>query len=86
MEMILKNGKLIDIKNNFLYKKADILVKEGRIEKIAEKINNSEIKEIDLDGKIISPGFIDIHVHCFPKNTAISAIPDNIGIKIQKFH
>lgn len=82
MELILKNGKLLDIKNNFLYKKSDILIKDGRIERIAEIIEKPGVKEIDLRDKIISPGFIDVHVHCFPKNTVISAIPDSIGIKM----
>lgn len=50
---ILKNGKLT---------KVDILIKDNRIEKI-EKIIISNEKSIDIKGKFVTAGFIDVHVH-----------------------
>ena len=81
MKTILSGGKLLDKKNNYLFSELDILVQNGKIRKIGKNIEDSEAIVIDLKGKIISPGFIDIHVHCFPKNTAISSQPDDIGVK-----
>lgn len=81
MKNILSGGKLLDKKNNFLFDELDILIKDGKIAKIEKNIRDEEANIIDLKGKIISPGFIDIHVHCFPKNTAISSQPDDIGVK-----
>ena len=45
-------------------KKLDILVKDGKIKEIASGINPDETTEIlDMDHKIIYPGFIDPHTH-----------------------
>ncbi len=46
------------------FKKLDILVQDGRIKEIASGINPDEtIEQIDMDQKIIYPGFIDPHTH-----------------------
>lgn len=43
---------------------ADILIKQGKIEKIGRNIKKENgVKEIDLKGCYIFPGFIDMHVH-----------------------
>lgn len=62
---------LILIRNGRLYApdemgKRDMLIAAGKIIKIAEKIDipqNLDIKTVDAAGKIITPGFIDLHVH-----------------------
>ena len=59
------------IRNGRLYApdeigKCDILIAAGKIIKIAKKINappNLEVDTVDAAGKIITPGFIDLHVH-----------------------
>ena len=58
--LLLKNGKILE--NGVLVNK-DILIKDEKIVKIAEEIENSEAKVLDLEGKFVSPGFIDVHVH-----------------------
>lgn len=82
MKTILKNGRLLDSKNGFFMKKTDILIENGIIKKIGEaSCDEKNVQIIDLDGYIVSPGFIDIHVHCYPENTVISSMPDEIGVK-----
>ncbi|MGN0804361.1 MAG: dihydroorotase [Candidatus Coproplasma sp.] len=45
-------------------KKCDLLVEDGKIIKIADKIEaNNEFEKIDATGKTIIPGIIDMHVH-----------------------
>ena len=58
--LLLKNGKILE--NGVLVNK-DILIKDEKIVKIAEEIENLEAKVLDLEGKFVSPGFIDVHVH-----------------------
>ncbi len=63
MKTLLKNGRIIDPILN-LDRVADIFINDGMIEKIGGQIPSSKNMEvIDLDGKIIAPGFIDMHVH-----------------------
>ncbi len=58
--MIIRNGSLVLEKE---IKKADILVQNGKIVKIAEKLPADGEKEIDAKGKFVFPGLIDMHVH-----------------------
>ena len=58
--MIIRNGNLV-LKDSVI--KADILVKEGKIVKIAENIASGNEMEIDATGKHVFPGLIDMHVH-----------------------
>lgn len=59
--LILKNAKII-LDNKFF--DGDVLVKDGIIEKIEKNIESSGVeKVIELAGKYLAPGFIDIHIH-----------------------
>jgi dihydroorotase len=41
----------------------DILVVEGKIAKLAEKLADPQAEVIDATGLVAAPGFIDVHVH-----------------------
>ena len=58
--MIIRNGKLV-LENSVEQK--DILIKDGKIVKIAERIEADGSEEIDATGKHVFPGLIDMHVH-----------------------
>lgn len=62
-KILLKNGHLIDPANK-LDKKADILIENGMIIAVDKIDVNGFVGEvIDLEGKIVSPGWMDMHVH-----------------------
>ena len=73
--LFLKNG--VDV----FGKQIELLILDDKIFKVGEKILESEIEEfkkensnknlkiIDLNGKLVMPGVIDIHTH----NTIITA-------------
>ncbi|MFX1450757.1 MAG: hypothetical protein ACFFCM_07945, partial [Promethearchaeota archaeon] len=62
MSLVLKGGKVF-IDNEF--KKVDIFIKNGKIEKItnAEPLHDRQI--INVNGKYVIPGCIDPHVHIY---------------------
>ena len=60
MNYLLKNGFLI---NEGSKKQADLLIKDGRIEKIGKNLSDSSAKVIDLNGSFVLPGCIDDQVH-----------------------
>lgn len=69
--MIIKNGRVIDPESGF-DGIADIIIKDGKIEKILKKEEKAEEQErfyaadeevIDAAGLIVAPGLIDVHVH-----------------------
>lgn len=61
---ILKNGRIIDPANG-IDRKADLLIKDGRIASLenVSKKKRSGWKEIDVKGCWVVPGLIDMHVH-----------------------
>ncbi len=59
MKLLIKNGTLVQSGGE---KKADILIENGKISKIAENIT-ADCKTVDASGKHVLPGLIDMHVH-----------------------
>jgi dihydroorotase len=62
MQLILRQGRIVDPTQK-LNKVADLAVDEGRVVEIAPRIRKKGRKEIDARGLIVTPGFIDMHVH-----------------------
>jgi len=60
-KFIIKNGLVYDPLNQIEGEKKDILVESGRI--IDKFGNETDIKEIDANGKTVIPSAIDIHTH-----------------------
>lgn len=60
----LTNGFILDI-NSGVFQQGNILIDEGKILSINEgpHIHKDATEEIDLSGKYIIPGLIDMHVH-----------------------
>ena len=67
-ELLIKNGRVIDPANG-IDKKCDVLIVDGKIAEVNEKIQDSRAKAqerrtiIDATDKLVVPGLIDIHVH-----------------------
>ncbi|PKG25234.1 dihydroorotase [Niallia nealsonii] len=61
MSMIIKNGQLLTNTGELV--EQDILIENGVIKEIASSIQEEAAEIIDAKGKVVSPGFIDVHVH-----------------------
>lgn len=70
-DMILRNGRIIDGTGNPSYI-ADIGIIEGVIEKIGP-IAEEGMETVDVGGRVVSPGFVDLHNH---SDHNILAFPD----------
>jgi len=62
MQLLLKGGRLIDPPTG-RDEVLDLLISNGQIERIGKSLAASTAQIIELKGKIIAPGFIDMHVH-----------------------
>ncbi len=62
MEYILKGGVVIDPKSE-LEKELDVHVQDGKIAALGENLVAKGIEIFELQGKLVAPGFIDMHVH-----------------------
>lgn len=61
MSLILRNGKRL-VNGNDL-EVVDVVIEEGTITAIGQSLPGNFEKSVDLAGKLITPGLIDIHVH-----------------------
>ena len=81
MEYILKNGIVFDPANNVNGEQKDILIKDGNI---VEKVS-SDSKVIDVTGKLVMPGGVDLHSHIAGPKLSVGRLyrPEDIrrGIK-----
>ena len=60
-DLIIRNGIVVDGTGLPRYR-ADLAIAGERIAKIG-RINERGHREIDADGQVVSPGFIDGHTH-----------------------
>ena len=61
-DIVIRNGSVID-GTGAPARHADVAVTDGVITEIADKVGDSGTREIDADGRIVTPGFVDIHTH-----------------------
>ena len=61
-DLIIKNGEVFDGTGG-PSQKLDVAVKNGVITKVAEHIDGTAERTVDATGKIVTPGFVDVHTH-----------------------
>ena len=61
-DLIVRNGTVVDGTGAQPFQ-ADVAVKDGRIAAVAAKLPGAAEREIDASGKLVTPGFVDIHTH-----------------------
>ncbi len=57
--LVLKNGKILDQTGNLV--SVDIAIEEGKIVEVSQGLKAEN--ELDVNGKLIAPAFIDVHTH-----------------------
>jgi len=61
-DIVIRNGSVID-GTGAPARNADVAITDGVISQIADKIDDIGTREIDAEGRIVTPGFVDIHTH-----------------------
>jgi dihydroorotase len=66
-DVVLKGGRVIDPKNK-IDSRMDVAIANGKIARVAANIPTDQTKKtIDVNGLIVTPGLIDIHVHVYQR-------------------
>ena len=60
-DLVIRNGKIVDGTGNESFG-GDVAVSDGKITAVG-KVEGSARREIDADGRLVTPGFVDIHTH-----------------------
>lgn len=61
MNYLFKDGRYMNEEGKIVA--TDLLVQDGKIAKVAENITADNAEVIDVNGKLIAPGLVDVHVH-----------------------
>jgi dihydroorotase len=79
-DLLLKGGHVIDPSQD-LRGTLDIAVENGKIAKVAANIPAAEARRVvDIPGKTVTPGLIDLHTHVFDGVAANGVHPDIAGV------
>lgn len=62
MKILIKNGRVVDPSQQ-VDETLDLLIADGIIAEIAEKLSMEVDETIDANGLVVAPGLIDLHVH-----------------------
>ncbi len=80
-DLLLRGGRVIDPANG-LDGVADVAIRNGRVVSVGAGAQDTAARrEIDVSGAIVTPGFIDMHVHVYEWVTNFGAPPDAAGIQ-----
>ena len=60
-DLVIRGGTIADGRGGDLFE-ADIAIKDGRISEVG-KVASQGREEIDARGKLVTPGFVDVHTH-----------------------
>lgn len=71
--LLIKNALIFDGEAETLSGEGDILVRDGRIEAIAERIGARADRELDARGRVVMPGLIDAHFHANTPSIDVAA-------------
>lgn len=79
-DMLLRRGRLFDPSQS-LDRVGDIAIKDGKIAAIEDQIDTKKSRRsIDLDGLLVCPGLIDLHVHCSLYRNPEALDPNATGV------
>ncbi|MFD2161525.1 amidohydrolase family protein [Paradesertivirga mongoliensis] len=76
-DLVIKNAKVFDSRTGALLPNRTILIKGGTIIKVSRSRNKySAVKTIDAAGKLVTPGFVDTHIHPTDVYRSFGALPE----------
>jgi dihydroorotase len=80
-DLLIRGGKVIDPSQN-LEAVRDVAVQSGKIARVDAQIPAGQAREvINAEGKIVTPGLIDIHTHVFPYVGPYGIEPDPYSVR-----
>jgi dihydroorotase len=81
VDLLLRGGRVIDPANN-VDGITDVAIRNGRVVTVGTGVHHIEAKrQIDVSGAIVTPGFIDMHVHVYEWVTNFGVPADAAGVQ-----
>jgi dihydroorotase len=78
-DLVIRGGEVIDPSQN-LRGPRDIGIRFGQIASVETAIApDPKVRTIDATGRLVTPGFVDLHAHVYPYGSAIGIPPDELA-------
>ena len=61
-DLLIQNARVVDGTGSPWFR-SDVAIRDGRIVEVGVALQTSARRTIDADGRILAPGFIDVHTH-----------------------
>ncbi len=75
-DLLIKGGKVIDPSQG-IEAPRDVAIRNGKVARVEADLAASQAREVvRADGKIVTPGLVDIHAHVFPHVGVFGIEPD----------
>lgn len=62
MSLLLRGGRVVDPSQD-LDRRTDVLIEDGKVAGVGDLATRRSSETIDVDGCVVTPGFVDMHVH-----------------------
>jgi dihydroorotase len=62
VKILIKNGRVVDPSQN-VDEQLDVLIEDGTVSRVESSLSDDGADTIDARGLVVSPGFVDMHVH-----------------------
>ncbi|MGE3597499.1 MAG: dihydropyrimidinase [Dehalococcoidia bacterium] len=80
MDLILRNGTVVTA--NDVYQ-ADVAIDGGVIKRIGSQLPSAAKREVDVTGKLLVPGGVDVHTHCETEFLGEQSVDDWYSSSVQ---
>lgn len=80
-DLVIRNGHVIDSALG-IDAIQSIFVKDGKVARVGDETTAGEVEakaSIDATGKLVVPGLVDLHTHCYWAGTTLGVNADKIG-------
>jgi dihydroorotase len=78
-DLVLEGGRILDPAAG-IDELADLAVRDGRVASIAPGLAPQAAHVIDIAGKLVTPGLVDLHTHLFAHATGFGVDVDDAGV------
>lgn len=76
-DIIVRNANVFDAEKGTVLLNQTILIRDGIIKKVTGRQRRyNGVKVIDVNGKLVTPGFIDTHIHATDVYRTYGALPE----------
>jgi dihydroorotase len=78
-DLVLAGGRVCDPANG-VDKACDVAIAGDRIAALGDSLAAQARRVLDVTGKIVTPGWVDLHTHVFEWVTTFGLPPDDVGV------